>query len=471
MKRVFWWTCGLVLPAAALFLLHGASAARERADLLWHHRNLGKAFYENPTTQKESAVGVQESAGTGAGLRCASASTTASRCYAPGKPRTASAELVKAQKQDPTIPHTWFNLGHRLQEGGRLRARHPAARRDGEAGARRADHALQPGRALQARRRSRRTACSSSRSPRNLNPNLAGPHFQLFNPVPAGRAARTTPAASCRSSRRSRSGRKAPPSPRTWSGAIYAEIYDPVEPASRPIGAPAPPASSRTDELAGALRRGDRRAGCSSTPTATAARTCSPGRRGRAPPARTATTPVAESGLEGLAMSGPSRPAISTTTACPTSACVTEHGARCIRNRKGAFEKATAELAAGSFREASGSTTTTTTTSTCCCSATHSALLRNNGEAGFSDETAASRSSPARPWTARSSTCVRHPGGDVARRLRGPRRRGLSRPAGRQVRSGRRSMPCRPAQPSVLAGDFNHDGWPDLVARRRRAWR
>jgi hypothetical protein len=41
MKRVFWWISGFVLPAAALWMIYGASASRQQQDLLWHHRNLG----------------------------------------------------------------------------------------------------------------------------------------------------------------------------------------------------------------------------------------------------------------------------------------------------------------------------------------------------------------------------------------------------------------------------------------------
>src|SRR5947208_8176134 len=36
---------------AAWLLLHGADSARIKEDEIWRHRNLGKAFYENPTTQ------------------------------------------------------------------------------------------------------------------------------------------------------------------------------------------------------------------------------------------------------------------------------------------------------------------------------------------------------------------------------------------------------------------------------------
>jgi len=63
------WRLGLSLVLAALCL--GAAPAQNpvldqtadqtadqaaREELLWHHRNLGKAFYENPTTQEEAVA-------------------------------------------------------------------------------------------------------------------------------------------------------------------------------------------------------------------------------------------------------------------------------------------------------------------------------------------------------------------------------------------------------------------------------
>ncbi len=79
-------------------------------DRLWHLRNLGKAFYENPTTQKEAVEefrqalelnpnSVRERVNYGLAL------------LKNGDTKPAVVELEKAQKQDPSIPHTWFNLG------------------------------------------------------------------------------------------------------------------------------------------------------------------------------------------------------------------------------------------------------------------------------------------------------------------------------------------------------------------------
>src|SRR2546427_2259290 len=55
MKRLTW-TLAAVVPLVALWFLNASSPSREQQDLLWHYRNLGKAFYENPTTQKESVT-------------------------------------------------------------------------------------------------------------------------------------------------------------------------------------------------------------------------------------------------------------------------------------------------------------------------------------------------------------------------------------------------------------------------------
>ncbi|MEM7582096.1 MAG: FG-GAP-like repeat-containing protein [Acidobacteriota bacterium] len=77
---------------------------------LWRHRNLGKAFYENPATQYD-AIGEFKSA-----LDLAPDSARERVNYGlalmrAGQVPEGIAELLKAQKQDPKIPHTWFNLG------------------------------------------------------------------------------------------------------------------------------------------------------------------------------------------------------------------------------------------------------------------------------------------------------------------------------------------------------------------------
>ncbi len=100
----------LALSALALYLLTGASATLQEADLLWHHRNLGKAFYENPTTQKEAVEEFRKALA----MEPKSARERLNYGLAlikAGETKQGVAELEKVQQQDPALPHTWFNLG------------------------------------------------------------------------------------------------------------------------------------------------------------------------------------------------------------------------------------------------------------------------------------------------------------------------------------------------------------------------
>src|ERR1022692_963486 len=163
MNRIRAWTGVVILAVAALVLLFGADASRVEQDRLGRFRNLGKAFYENPTTQPQAVDEFKKA------LDLAPNSAREHVNYGlallrAGRTKEGVAELERAQKLDPKIPHTWFNLGlafkkagpqnpaylvqlgASLQEGGRVRAgRHPV-RRSAQAGARRAGVALQLGR-------------------------------------------------------------------------------------------------------------------------------------------------------------------------------------------------------------------------------------------------------------------------------------------------------------------------------------
>src|SRR6266446_2771 len=109
MKRLTW-ALAAVVPLVALWFLNASSLSREQQDLLWHYRNLGKAFYENPTTLKEAVTEFKRA------LDMAPNSARERVNYGlallrAGQTKEGMAELLKAQKQDPSIPHTWFNLG------------------------------------------------------------------------------------------------------------------------------------------------------------------------------------------------------------------------------------------------------------------------------------------------------------------------------------------------------------------------
>src|SRR5260370_3425612 len=104
------WLPAAGIAAAALWVLNGADSARVKEDELWRHRNLGKAFYENPTTQIQAVDEFKKC------LELAPSSARERLNYGlallrAGKTKEGATEIEKAQQQDPKIPHTWFNLG------------------------------------------------------------------------------------------------------------------------------------------------------------------------------------------------------------------------------------------------------------------------------------------------------------------------------------------------------------------------
>jgi tetratricopeptide (TPR) repeat protein len=94
-----------------IFLLAGACSKPRNQNLLEQHRNLGKAFYENPTTQQQAVQEFQQA------LAIAPDSARDKLNYAlallkvPGHEEEATKLLQEVQRQDPSLPHTWFNLG------------------------------------------------------------------------------------------------------------------------------------------------------------------------------------------------------------------------------------------------------------------------------------------------------------------------------------------------------------------------
>lgn len=169
----------VIAPVAGLCaLLLAAEVAPPAQDRLWECRNLGKAFYENPDTHLQAVEQLR------AALQLAPDSVRERINYGlallrAGQTQAGMTELNRAQKQDATIPHTWFNLGIAYKRDGnwdqaieqlrgmiRLAPNEPVAhynlaavlRSKGQTDAAREEFA----------------------AAEKLNPNLAGPHFQLF---------------------------------------------------------------------------------------------------------------------------------------------------------------------------------------------------------------------------------------------------------------------------------------------------
>ena len=214
-----------VAGVLAAVVLHGfqQSGPTPQQDKLQQARNLGKAFFENPTTQTQAVAEFKKALDilpdsarerVNYGLALIHAAKTAEGI----------AELEKAQQQDPKIPHTWFNLGIQYKKA----SNYEKAITEFEGMAKlvpdepithynlgvmykltgKADAAL------------KEFELSSK-----LNPRLAGPHFQLYN---AYRASNRTDEANREQQifqdiKKAQAG-AAVPEDLEWS--FYAEIYD-----------------------------------------------------------------------------------------------------------------------------------------------------------------------------------------------------------------------------------------------------
>jgi len=213
-----------VVVCAFLLLAAGVPQSESR---LWEYRNLGKAFYENPDTHVQAVKQLREA------LQLKPDSVRERINYGlallhAGQTDAGSAQLLKAQKQDPSIPHTWFNLG--------IVYKH-AADYDKAIEQFRGMIRLVPGEPvahynLGSVLRSKgdtQGALAEFLEAEKLNPDLAGPHFQLFtlyqrggNKEAAARERQLFEEA------KKRNEGAAVPEDMEW--CFYAELYDPPEP-------------------------------------------------------------------------------------------------------------------------------------------------------------------------------------------------------------------------------------------------
>ncbi|MGI8785269.1 MAG: FG-GAP-like repeat-containing protein [Acidobacteriota bacterium] len=222
--RISWWPL-LVLAALSLLLLRGAALVNNDEQLA-RHRNLGKAYYENPTTQLlaveefkkslELSDAVRDRVNFGLALLRA------------GRVAEAVAELEKVQQQDPSIPHTWFNLGIVFKKD----ARHERAIEQFERMV-----ALVPSEpishynlgVLYKLKGQTDKALEQFKLASQLDPNLAGPHFQLYNAYrQSGQTDEAAREEKVFHDIKQRQRGAAIPEDLEWS--VFGEIYETVEP-------------------------------------------------------------------------------------------------------------------------------------------------------------------------------------------------------------------------------------------------
>ncbi|RMH16641.1 MAG: hypothetical protein D6696_17705 [Acidobacteria bacterium] len=217
---------GTVL-AAAVLLAATAAADPAAEDELWHLRNLGKAFYENPTTQYEAVEQLAKA------LALAPESVRERINYGlallrAGREAEGIAELEKAQRQDPTIPHTFFNLGIAYKRAARYDDARVQLERMIELVPDEAISHYNLG-VLYNQSGERQLAVRHFQRAAALAPDLAGPHYQLA--VAYRRAGRPEDAKREMAIFRrlkQRNATAAVPEDLEWS--YYAELYESLEP-------------------------------------------------------------------------------------------------------------------------------------------------------------------------------------------------------------------------------------------------
>jgi tetratricopeptide (TPR) repeat protein len=198
----------------------------DTAERLQELRNLGKAFYENPTGAEQAVETFKQA------LDLVPGSVREKINYALAQLRAGMREegmagLQEAQRLDPSIPHTWFNLGVEYKQLGENELALAQFERMAELVPDEAKTQYnlgqlyrQLGRDDDARAKFERVA--------ELDPSLAAPHFQLFNMLrqsdPAGAQAHLEEFERIRRIQ----DETGLPEDVNWS--FYSEVYDPVEP-------------------------------------------------------------------------------------------------------------------------------------------------------------------------------------------------------------------------------------------------
>jgi tetratricopeptide (TPR) repeat protein len=225
----------LICAVAVLAILSDA-AVPDSAERLEQSRNLGKAFYENPTTANEAVAEFKKA------LDLAPNSDREKLNYAlallrAGKAETAVPLLLEVQKHDPSLPHTWFNLGIFYKKQGedelaiaqfrqmvRLTPDEPIAHYQ-------LANLVKP--------ENPQEAIAEFEKARQLDPRLAGAHYQLSSLY--RRAGRTEDAArelqTFLDVKKQQEG-AAIPEDVDW--CAYAEIYDPPRAVTAATATPAP---------------------------------------------------------------------------------------------------------------------------------------------------------------------------------------------------------------------------------------
>lgn len=448
--------CGRRLVLAGLLGFLPATGIAGSEDELQQHRNLGKAFYENPATQYE-AVGELEKA---LALAPNSARETVNYGLAllrAGQAEKGIAELEKAQKMDPTIPHTWFNLGIAYKQA----SQYDKAQAELE-------HMVQlvpdepishynlgvlyklAGRLDDAIREWQKTA--------QLDPKLAGPHFQLATAY--RQAKRPADAAKSQATFREikdRTAGAAFPEDLEWS--FFSELYDVVDP--KEAQSQAPPAALRFE--ARTLEAGLDPKSAGLVALEVTGKLCVMAWSSRGVVLYTAAGKKIESGLEDLKNVVQIVPGDYDNDGLADLVVLTKDGASLYRQRNGRFQPDPAKLPPGPFRQAIWLDYDHDYDLDLLLLGPSSKLMRNQGDKGWVDRTSDFPFQAGDPVQAVSFRSVADSQGmDVAvAYARGPGILYRDRLGGRYEATPLPALP--PGIQSLVAQDVDNDRWTDLA--------
>jgi hypothetical protein len=457
MKRAF---SALVLAALATVLFYVRGGAQDsNAEQIARYRNLGKALYENPTTQLQAVEQFRKVLE----LTPNSARDRVNYSLAllrAGKTAEGITELQTAQKQDPRIPNTWFNLGIVFKKDSQYE---PAIEQFEGMVKLVPDEPVSHYNLGVLYKLTSKTdaALKEFETSERLNPNLAGPHFQLYNAYrQAGRAEDAAREEKTFQEIKKRQAGAAVPEDLEWS--YYAEIADPPEQAADQNISPAGPLKFQERKLGSGFDKG---------PVGMVFAAIDDDIRpdlivwsaSKVRVFRNGGTQEEELGLGGLRDVISIAPGDFNNDGWTDLAVITKSGVELYVNKNGKFEKLAATLPQGQFTKAIWVDYDHDYDLDLVLLGPQCALLRNNGASGFSDETASF------PFVSGNATdgvlfdAVKDTDGRDLAVVYADRPGALYRDrlAGRYEAQELAAAPA--GSQTVTAYDFNNDGWTDLM--------